>query len=216
MSKNDCQVCLHAERSLIDLALQTPGRRLKDLAEVYGVSKFALSRHRQRHLAVPPAKEEVVDDSEEIQRWLGRAEEIYQISTVNSDVRGMVASLTAALRSLEVKGKAKEREAEAAELRESGDVPPISIQQIDALLEKFDENASSDDKLISEICWHVRYQLLHHGSVEQLGLLARFLEISLPSRVSGLPETLASFRDFAVRRTTNATSSPILIAGVTN
>ena len=142
MPRSDCQVCASPNRVSIDLALQSGDQQLKDLAATFDVSKYALSRHRQRHLEVPAVPEEgVSDDSQEIEKWLGRAEQIFQTSVVDHNLKGMVDSLAAALRSLEVRAKTREREAEAAaELREQGgDVPPISVAQLDSLLEKFDE-----------------------------------------------------------------------------
>jgi hypothetical protein len=61
--------------------------------------------------------------------------------------------------------------------------------------------------------------LVHGGGVEQLGLLERFLELSLPTGGAGLSETFARFRAFVVRRTT-LTGSPqpahIYAGGTTN
>jgi hypothetical protein len=114
-----CSICTSSERSSIDGQLLA-GLRLKDVAASMGLSAYSLSRHRRNCLTAPFARNN--DDSQEIARWLLRAEEIYQASTINGDVRGMVASLTAALRSLEVRAKAKEREREQV----SRDLPDVN------------------------------------------------------------------------------------------
>jgi hypothetical protein len=105
-----CSICADPNRGQVD-ALIASGARLKDVAANTGLSAYSLSRHRRNCLAAAPSATND-DDSQEVARWLGRAEQIFQASTINGDVRGMVASLTAALRSLEVRAKAKERERE--------------------------------------------------------------------------------------------------------
>jgi hypothetical protein len=114
-----CSICASREKPSIDGQLLA-GVRLKDIATSMGLSAYSLSRHRRNCLTAPLARNN--DDSQEIARWLLRAEEIYQASTINGDVRGMVASLTAALRSLEVRAKAKEREREQV----SRDLPDVN------------------------------------------------------------------------------------------
>jgi hypothetical protein len=200
----DCGICNHVERAAIDAALQS-GSQLKDLAVTFNVSKYALSRHKAKHLEVPAVQEVqqdgASDDSREVEKWLGRAEQIFQTSVVDGNVKGMVDSLSAALRALETRAKTREREAEAA-VEQSDGIPPISVEQLDDLVAKFNENVTPDRRLIEQVLSEIRVQLIYHGSVEQLGLLERFLEYSLPNGGAGLSETLVAFRAFAVRGTT--------------
>jgi hypothetical protein len=215
----ECGICNHAERAAIDVGLQT-GSQLKDLAVTFNVSKYALSRHKAKHLeasAVEVQQDGAGGDSREVEKWLGRAEQIFQTSVVDGNVKGMVDSLSAALRALETRAKTREREAEAAAEQGEG-IPPITVAQLDDLLEKFDETMTPDRRVIEKVLSDIRVQLVHGGVVEQLGLLERFLELSLPTGGAGLSETLAAFRAFVVRRTTYSgpPQVPIYAGGGTN
>jgi hypothetical protein len=220
MGRNDCQVCASPERAAIDVGLQT-GSQLKDLAVTFNVSKYALSRHKAKHLeasAVEVQQDGAGDDSREVEKWLGRAEQIFQTSVVDGNVKGMVDSLSAALRALETRAKTREREAEAAAEQGEG-IPPITVAQLDDLLEKFDETMTPDRRVIEKVLSEVRVQLVHHGSFEQWGLLERFLELSLPNGGAGPSETLAAFRVFVTRRTPVTgppQPAPIYAGGGTN
>jgi hypothetical protein len=216
----DCGICNHAERAAIDAALQS-GEQLKSVATTFNVSKYALSRHKAKHLEVPAVQEVqqdgAGDDSREVEKWLGRAEQIFQTSVVDGNVKGMVDSLSAALRALETRAKTREREAEQAAEQGEG-IPPITVAQLDDLVSKFDETMTPDRRLIEQVLSDVRFVLIHYAGAEQLSLLARFLEIGLP-KGGVTPETVSVFRNFTVRRTTLTgppQPAPIYAGGGTN
>lgn len=117
---SSCAVCVHLDRAAIDTAL-IAGERLNTVAARFGISKFSVGRHRSRHLVATTPITTGADDTDEINRWLARAEEIYAIACVDSDSRGKVSALTAALKSLEMRAKSREREAEAASTELSHD-----------------------------------------------------------------------------------------------
>lgn len=116
-----CTICTSPDRPTIDGQLLA-GVKQKNIAQQFpGLSRFALSRHWRSCLTTSsPVVKGGDDDSQEIGIWLLRAEEIFNSATVNGDVRGQVGALGAALKSLEMRSKTKEREREAA----PRDLPP--------------------------------------------------------------------------------------------
>jgi hypothetical protein len=109
-----CSICTSPDRLAIDGKLLA-GVKQKTVAEQFpGLSRFALSRHWR--LCIPTSSAAVNvgdDDSQEIGRWLLRAEEIFNAAAINGDIRGQVGALGAALKSLEMRSKTKERERES-------------------------------------------------------------------------------------------------------
>jgi hypothetical protein len=109
MPKNNCAVCIHVDRIAIDAALLA-GERLNAVATQYGISQFSVGRHRRKHLA--PAEPPAAGDADEIELWAARADACYLQSEIDQDSRGMVSALGVALKALDAKQKARERQAE--------------------------------------------------------------------------------------------------------
>jgi hypothetical protein len=120
-----CACCRHPQCSELDAALLANSQTLKVLSLTYSVSAFSLSRHKKHLISVPSIVGNEKLDSQEIARWLQKAEQVYEISASQADVRGQVSAIGAALKSLEMRARAKEREAEVAEIHELPHSPTI-------------------------------------------------------------------------------------------
>lgn len=129
-----CSICAHADLAAID-DLLSGGANQKGVAQQFGVSRFALSRHL-RHSKSAPAPEPGTGETLEVQatRWLQRADDIYATSTENGDVRGQVQSLTAAFRGLELQHRAELRTAQSAP--PAGADAPVTIEMMDEILQR--------------------------------------------------------------------------------
>lgn len=105
-----CTICASPDRPTIDGQLLA-GVKQKTVAEQFPeLSRFALSRHWRSCVSRPGMN----GQGDELALWILRAEEIFNSATVNGDVRGQVGALGAALKSLEMRAKTKERERESA------------------------------------------------------------------------------------------------------
>ena len=136
MSKRSCSICAHLDVAAINSALFS-GVFKKSIAQQFGVSPHAISRHSRNCLVVPAPAPESSDGALEVQaaRWLRRADDIYAASTANGDVRGQVQSLTAAFRGLELQHRAEQREAAATP---EPDREQLSLQDIDRIAKAWD------------------------------------------------------------------------------
>jgi hypothetical protein len=124
-----CSICLSPELPAIESALAS-GAFKKDVAAKFGVSAFALSRH-VRHSAPAP---ETGTSTEEIEKWLRRADEIWERATVDADVRGQASAIAAGLRALEQKFQSEQRAAEAEPPEENDE---LTVHDIDCIVAKF-------------------------------------------------------------------------------
>jgi hypothetical protein len=111
-----CACCQHPRCGELDAALLVKSGTLKDLAAVYGVSAFSLSRHKANHLLASPSPDTPLTTEEEIRVWLSRAEELWNLAGANGDLRGLATALQQGLRSLEFSIK-RQQETEKAEVR---------------------------------------------------------------------------------------------------
>jgi predicted transcriptional regulator len=130
-----CTICSSPHRAAIDDLLDA-GTSQKDVAEQFGVSRFAVSRH-VRHSA--PAPETSSGDSrEEISKWLSRADDQYLVATADGDQRGAINALVGGLRAVEARIRNEEREAEAPDVAESDEFTERDIAKFDRLLAESD------------------------------------------------------------------------------
>jgi hypothetical protein len=96
-----CSCCISPKRAEIDMAISS-GATSKAIAEsVGGVNASQVSRHKRKCLAP-------MSESDQVQLWLGRAEELWHLAGANGDVRGMASAVQQGLRSLEFALKRKE------------------------------------------------------------------------------------------------------------
>jgi hypothetical protein len=102
-----CACCQHPKRGELDAALLAESQPLKDLALSYGISAYSLSRHKAKHL-LAPLTDTSVSESEQLQLWAARADEMYLLAGANADVRSQCQALAAGLRALEFSLKRRE------------------------------------------------------------------------------------------------------------
>ncbi len=137
MSRAKCSVCAHAQAPAIAAALEA-GLRNYEVATQFGVSKFALSRHKNKCLAPVPTGDGERSTGEQLDKWLSRADDLYQIAGVNGDVKSQVAALSAAVRSLQAEQKRAEKKEEQE--AKGGLLPngqtPVTVEYLDALIAK--------------------------------------------------------------------------------
>ncbi len=134
MSK--CSICQSPNLAMINDLLDS-GAYQRDIAQRLGISRFSLSRHVKHSKAVAvPENGDGGGDSLEAQaaRWLQRADDIYDRSIVDGDVRGQVQALTGAFRGLELQHRAELKAAEAAPA--PGDSAPITIELLDEIIQR--------------------------------------------------------------------------------
>jgi hypothetical protein len=186
--------------------LLAAGVAQKDVAQQFGVSKFAISRHI-RHVAKQAQEVEDNDSPTEIAKWLCRADDQYLLAVANADQRAAVQSLVAGLRAIESKAKAAEREFEANRDRPD-DIPEISIEQFDRLAAQAEESVKARDDdhiLVDSITWFIGYQLCARPDPLQFDLIRQFLKSCLPlgelcfTNRTGV-QLLADYEAFVVKR----------------
>jgi hypothetical protein len=144
MPKNSCSVCLHESHAEIDTLL-CAGQHASDIAVQFGISQFAVGRHKRKHLFAAAAP--VATDADEISLWLRRADEIYTQATVDQDSRGMVSALTAGLKALDAKQKNQERQAEQESDDLSFDCRQWSEKQATQFLSYIDHVLAEGERL---------------------------------------------------------------------
>lgn len=129
-SKTKCSICLNtAILAQVDNLLDS-GTPQKQIAEMFNISKFSISRHVNN--CRRPA-----ESPEDIGLWLSRADLLFRQAQADSDMRGAVQSLTVGLRALEARAKEQERNAEATEEGEVDD--RVDIQDLDSMIALFDQ-----------------------------------------------------------------------------
>jgi hypothetical protein len=130
-----CSICNSPKKNAIDDLLDG-GAFQRDIAAQFGVSRFALSRHVKHSKPATAAAVPESGDGESLEaqaaRWLSRADDIYDRSIVDGDVRGQVQALTGAFRGLELQHRAELKAAEAAP--PTGDAAPVTIEEIDRIV----------------------------------------------------------------------------------
>ncbi len=110
MSRQKCSICARPDALAISSALEAGVKQLSVAAQFH-VSKFALSRHKNRCLT-PLAATAGESTGDQLEMWLRRADELYLVAGVNGDVRSQVAALSAAVRSLQSEQKREEKRQE--------------------------------------------------------------------------------------------------------
>jgi hypothetical protein len=110
MSRGKCSICTHAEKQAIDAALDA-GLQQQQIAATFSVSKYALSRHKNRCLA-PAAATDCESTGSQLDRWLARADEIFLRAAVDGNLAAQVSALSAAIRALQAHQKRETEEAE--------------------------------------------------------------------------------------------------------
>jgi hypothetical protein len=111
-----CACCHHPERAALDEAILSGSRTHKDIAREFSVDPSGVSRHKRKHLQSPEPDAPVTIE-QEIQTWMARSEELWNLAASNADVRGLAQALAQGLKGLEFSLKRKE-EAQAQKLRE--------------------------------------------------------------------------------------------------
>lgn len=139
MSRSGCSVCVHAEALAIDSALEAGVTQLSVAAQ-FQVSKYSLSRHRNKCLAVARTPE-TSNTAEALGTWMQRCEDTYLAACANSDIRSAVSALSAAVRSLQFSLKQEEKEREQAaknDVLPNGE-HPMTIESMDAAINSYME-----------------------------------------------------------------------------
>jgi hypothetical protein len=113
---------------LIDLALES-GNKLNEIAEQFAVSKFSLSRHRAKHLALAATTAESDGDlAAQVAMWRIRADQLWLSATADADTRGQAQAVAAGLRSVELQAR---RERETTESATSAIDEQIDVRELD-------------------------------------------------------------------------------------
>lgn len=167
-----CSICLSPELPAIETALAS-GAFKKDVAAKFNVSAFALSRH-VRHSAPAP---ETSTGTEEIGKWLARADLIWEQATADQDVRGQAQAVAAGLRALEAQSAHVARAAES-EQPADGTIPEITMQQIDALMQNAEKWETPERKFVRQTAGALESLLACSGNAEVLGHVEQILRIS--------------------------------------
>ncbi|MGB6473816.1 MAG: hypothetical protein WBF04_07010 [Candidatus Sulfotelmatobacter sp.] len=192
MSK--CSICLSPELLAIESALAS-GRFQKDVALQFAVSPYALSRH-VRHTATPPA---APSGTEEIEKWLRRADEIWEQATIDQDTRGQAQAVASGLRALETRIQSEKRAAES-ELPPAGTVPQITVQQIDALLAEHEARETDETRLIRSIVWEFERTLTYNANPVFFELVGRMFRERMFDSHCASAQLAASFTEYARAR----------------
>jgi hypothetical protein len=138
MSHKQCIACAHPDAGAINSCIEG-GLALKEIAEQFSVSKYALSRHRNRCLATAPTGD---DPGDQIEMWLRRCDDLYIQSGVNGDTRGQIAALSAAVRSLQSEQRCEKRQ----EQNENQNTPvgADSPERLDEIISRYLESCGDD------------------------------------------------------------------------
>jgi hypothetical protein len=141
MSAHLCSVCVHPEAGAISAALEAGARQLV-IAAQFNVSKFALSRHKNRCMA--PAAPDGESARTQLDRWLARADEIFLKASVDGNLAAQVSALSAALRGLQSAQKQEEKRQEqnGVGLLPNGETP-VTVEELDRMVEKFCTSSQS-------------------------------------------------------------------------
>lgn len=97
-----CACCTSPRRAEIDSAI-VAGATAKAIATTVGLNATQVSRHRR--ICLQP---EVLTESDQVQLWLCRADEMFLQAGVNGQVREQCQALAAGLRALEFSFKRRE------------------------------------------------------------------------------------------------------------
>jgi len=148
-----CACCKHPQSGELDAALLAKSATLKDLAAVYGISVFSLSRHKARHLLASPSPDSPLTTKEEIRVWLNRAEELWNLAGANGDLRGLATALQHGLRSLEfqIRQKAEIQSQETSNLSLGPD-PHLWSEDQAAAFRAYLDHLDSDHRPSAELC----------------------------------------------------------------
>lgn len=166
-----CLVCNDPRRLEIETAML---RRvlLKDLSSQFGLSAFSLSRHRRLHLGNEGSEvpESNGDLRAQAQKWLARADQIWQTATVDADVRGQAEATRVALRGIE-----QLRKAQLQEPQQAPNVPGatgLTLEYLDDLMERHYTQAANDPR------YRVARLIEQSASEEQAEMIERLLSDS--------------------------------------
>lgn len=187
----------HPQQEAIDLALLLERETIKDMAKRFGVSPYVLSRRKKNLIATVEADSD--GPQSEIEMWLDRADVEYQKAAGDDDRRGSCNAILAALRGLEAKSREQEREAES-EQPPDGTVPPISIEQIDALMAAHDAWETDETRLIRAVVQEFESTLTYNANPVFFDLVERmFRERMFDSHLAD-SQLLARFMQYAQTR----------------
>ncbi|NLE22082.1 MAG: hypothetical protein GX624_04800 [Actinobacteria bacterium] len=108
-----CTVCRHPGRGAIDAALVAGDASLNKIAQQYGVSSYALRRHRDRHLSPALAALREAEEAEReaslqqrIERLIERAERLLRAAEEDGRAQAALAAVRELRSLLELLGKA--------------------------------------------------------------------------------------------------------------
>src|ERR1017187_145659 len=133
MSRAKCSICSHSEAAAINAAVEA-GLFQRDVAAQFNVSKYALSRHKKNCLApVPNGNGETTSD--QLERWLARADEVWATASINGDVRSQVSALSAAVRALQSAQRHEAKRAEQDEKQNSAG--QLQVDHLDQIVEQY-------------------------------------------------------------------------------
>ena len=104
----------------------------KTIAEQFGVSKFALSRHRRNSPA--PIATNVDGTGNALDVWLARANEIFIQASVDGNLTAQISSLSAAVRTLQAEQR---NVAKRQEQEKDGCPHGITVEELDESVRKY-------------------------------------------------------------------------------
>jgi hypothetical protein len=133
MTRRKCSICTHPEAMAINSALEA-GLKQLEISQQFFVSRYAVSRHKNRCLVTTPVPAgEFSNSAEALAKWMQRCDETYLAASVNSDVRSAVAALSAAVRSLQFSVKQEEKEREQSTKNDvlANGEHPTTIERLD-------------------------------------------------------------------------------------
>jgi hypothetical protein len=135
VSKKKCSICAHPDALGINSALEA-GLQQQQVAATFSVSKYALSRHRNRCLAAPLDVSALSGGSEEIARWMRRADDLYLLAGSNADVRGQLGALTAAFKGIQAAEKQRDKEREE-QAKIDTNPHADSVEELDLIVSRY-------------------------------------------------------------------------------
>jgi hypothetical protein len=102
MSKRKCSICSHADVIAINAALEA-GVQQTVISSQFCASKYSLSRHAHKCLKPAPSNGESITDQTE--KWLRRADDVFLKASVDGDTRGQAQAIGSAIKHLQLATK---------------------------------------------------------------------------------------------------------------
>jgi len=142
-----CKICNNlTAASQVNAMIESRVKLTIIAQEVPEFSPYQLSRHKNNCLAPKPTGDLSIEQgSQEIARWLERAESTFLVAQANGDTKSAASAISTAVRTLQSLHKKREAEQEAAKkVADPSDVQ-VTVAQIDALIRHDAENGTANN-----------------------------------------------------------------------